>query len=158
MTIHDAALGREAAADYSLLLSEAALVLSEMASAKPKDRAEELLTLHDIHAEGAEFVGVPGIPSALRSLFGSIVALGERIAASTTALPEATLAQVHVIESLTRSIAAALDEEGDTHPHIERINRGVAALTLSTPSAKELAAATEAARAALEQYVGKWHH
>jgi hypothetical protein len=158
MTIRDVAVGHEAAADYSLLLAEAAQVLSEMASTKPQDRAEELLTLHDIHAEGAEFAGVPGIPSALRSLFGSIVALGERIAATTAALPEATLAQVHVIESLTRAIASALDEEGDPHPYIDTINRGVAALTLATPAAKELNAATEAARAALEQYVGKWHH
>ena len=158
MTIYDAAVGHEAAADFSLVLAEAALVLSAMASAKPRDRAEELLTLQDIHAEGAEFVGVPGIPSALRSLFGSIVALGERIAATTTALPEATLAQVHVIESLTRAIASALDEEGDTHPHIDKINRSVAALTLSTPSARELASATEAARAALEQFVGNWRH
>lgn len=158
MTTRDAAVGHEATADFALLLAEAALVLSEMASANPRDRAEELLTLHDIHAEGAEYVGVPGIPSALRSLFGSIVALGERIAATTAALPEATLAQVHVIESLTRTISSALDEEGDTRPHVERINRSVAALTLSTPSAHELADATEAARAALEQYVGKWHH
>jgi hypothetical protein len=157
MTIHDTAVGHEATADYSLLLAEAALVLSEMASADPEDRADELLTLHDIHAEGAEFVGIPGIPSSLRSLFGSIVALGERIASTTTALPEATLAQVHVIESLARAIASALDEEGGTHRHIEKINRSVAALTLSTPSAKELSAATEAARVALEQYVGKWH-
>lgn len=158
MSIHDTAVGQEATADFSLLLAEAALVLSEMASAGPRERAEELLTLQDIHAEGAEFVGVPGIPSALRSLFGSIIALGERIAASTSALPEATLAQVHVIESLTRAIAAALDDEGDHRPHIDKINRGVAALTLSTPSARELSAATEAARVALEQYVGKWHH
>lgn len=158
MTIHDTAVGHEAAADFSLLLAEAALVLSEMASAKPGARAEELLTLHDIHDEGAEFVGVPGIPSALRSLFGSIIALGERISATTTALPEATLAQVHVIESMTRAIASALDDEGDLHPHIDKINRSVAALTLTTPNATELAAATEAARVALEQYVGKWHH
>ncbi len=158
MTLHDVSLGHEAAADFSLLLAEAARVLSEMASAPPKERAEEFATLQEIHAEGAEFVSMPGIPSSLRGLFTSILTLGARIAASTTALPEGTLAQVHVIDSLAAAIANALDETGDVSGHVDAINRSVAALTMSTPTTRDLAQATNSARHALEQFVAGWSH
>lgn len=156
MTVHDLSIGHEAAADFSNLLAEAALVLSEMASAEPGLRAEEYATLQEIHSEGAEFVGMPGIPAALRGLFESMLTLGARIASSPQALPEATLAQVHVVESMARSIAAAMDDTSHVSPHIDAINRSVAALTMATPHTKNLTETTEAARSALEQFVTSW--
>ena len=156
MTVRDLSIGHEAAADFSNLLAEAALVLSEMASAEPDERAEEYATLQEIHSEGAEFVGLPGLPAALRGLFEAMLALGARIASSPKALPEATLAQVHVVESMARSISAALDDTGPASGHIDAINRSVAALTMATPHSRSLTASTLAARVALDQFVKGW--
>lgn len=158
MTLHDAAVGHEAAADYSLLLAEAAHVLMDLASARPQDRAEELATLRDIYAEGSEFVGMPGIPSALRGLFDSILTLGARIASYPARLPETTLAQVHVIDSMARSLATAMDEPSLVGRSVEDINRGIAALTRATPVSKSLDDAAHSAHVALKNFVGNWQH
>ena len=156
MTVHDLSIGHEAAADFSNLLAEAALVLSEMASAEPRLRAEEYATLQEIHSEGDEFVGLPGIPAALRGLFESMLSLGAHIAASPETLPESTLAQVHVVETMARSIAAALDDTSDVSPHIDAINRSIAALTMASPHPRSLTETTQAARVALDQFVTQW--
>lgn len=155
MTVHDVTTGHEAAADFSVLLAEAARVLRDMAS-DPDSRAEDHATLQEIHSEGAEFASLPGIPSALRGIFASVLALGNQIAAVPGQLPDAMVAQVHVIESLARSIAAGLDETGDDTAHVRAIVRNIAALTSASPTATDLRGATDAARAALEQFVGTW--
>lgn len=158
MTLHDVSIGHEATADFAHLLAEAARVLSDMTTSNSADRADEFATLQEIHAEGADFVSLPGIPSALRSLFASVLALGGQIAASTGPLPETLIAQVHVVESLMRSIAAGLDETGNVSAHVTAINRGVAALTMATPHTTDLLQATDAARSALEKFVSSWSH
>lgn len=158
MTLHDASIGHEATADFSHLLAEAARVLSDMAATNPADRAEEFATLQEIHAEGADFVSMPGIPSSLRSLFASVLALGAKIASTTSPLPETVVAQVHVVESLTRTIASGLDEDGDPSPYVQAINRSIAALTMATPHTRDLREATDAAKAALEKFVDSWSH
>lgn len=156
MTIHDVSLGHAATADYSLLVAEAALVLSQMASGPFEDRADELATLRDIYAEGADFADAPGIPSSLHRVFASILALAERIAESRE-LPEATLAQVHVTQSMARAISAALDDDpGQAAYHLDTVNRCVAVLASDTEVASDLTAATEAASSALARFVAAW--
>jgi ribosome-associated translation inhibitor RaiA len=155
MTIHYVNAAQEAAADFALLVAEATRVLADMAL-DPDARAEGLDTLYEIHAEATEFVSIPGLPSALQGLFSSILALGTKVAETSGPLAETTLAQVHVIESLTRSIAAGLDSPEHDRTHIQAIVRNVAALTSASPTASDLYTATDAARAALERFVTNW--
>lgn len=115
MSIHHVETDHEALADYGMLLHEATQVLSGMA--RDDLRAEEYEELQAIHAEGADFHrgGLGGRDAALRalagdlrSMFDSAMALGA-VLSTRPSLPEATVAALYVVESMTRSLSEAIE-------------------------------------------------
>lgn len=127
MSQHDVQIGYEALADYGILLSEATQVLTSIADLPAAERTEEFADLQAVYAEGADShqgeLLPPGyrpqdkelrdLPEILRSMFGTVMALGSTLTADTRVLPETAVAGYHVVESMTRALSAALDRLDD---------------------------------------------
>jgi hypothetical protein len=144
MTVHRV-VEHEALADYSLLMSEAAVVLSALAAAEtPGERIEELADLHAIHAEGADFRAVTPLAVCVQRMFGRLIALGESLAAAPVVSSQA-LARAHAWQRLAQALAAALDDPSPSSPGLEHVNQELRALDPALTCALELRAAACAA-------------
>ncbi len=119
MSVHHVEPGHNAIADYALLLAEATGVLHDLAEAAESQRGDEYEALLEIHAEGADLhQGVivdstdpylNSLPAVLRSLFSTVMTLGEDISRGVAAP-----AGLDQLQTITRAISAALDRGEDS--------------------------------------------